>query len=108
MGKTEWLKSLKVGDEVLITEGRFFPTERIGIITNICSDYVEVGTRKIDKIKGYSIKDGWHVEINELTDMKRDELQKEEKISMAKTLMRECARNLSYDNAIKIIGILGG
>jgi len=106
MDERDWMKSLKVGDEVVLS---CFSTKVVCSVDEITKD----GLLKIN---------GWHFDRNgtgnatneklpvfilKITDEAIEEMRQKEAISKARFLLNKTS-NLTYDQAVKVIEMFGG
>ena len=102
----EWIKNLKVGDKVIITTQ--FKEPRIAEVEKITpKGFVKVDGMLFNE-NGSQRTSSWYTSrITECTEEREEALRQKAVIRNARDLMRHCSC-LSYEQAVKIIEILGG
>ena len=101
----EWIKNLKVGDKVILTAQ--FKEPRIAEVEEITpKGFVKVYGMLFNK-NGSQRTSSWYTShITECTEEREEELRQRAVIGNARDLMSRCSF-LSYEQAVKIIEILG-
>lgn len=103
-----WIKELKVGDEVIVESGGWSHRRSIEKVEKINKVTIKVGGSLFSIDSGYERGDGWHkATLYQCTPQAREELRiKQEKDRIAARLIGFPWSRLSYEKLLKVYNIV--
>ena len=101
-----WTGNIKPGDKVIVSIGNLFPWNYVETVDDVTDKHIVIGVNKFRKV-GCIAEGNAQMHLLQATPSLLKEVEEEQTIRKARALMSKVVTNMSFENAVKIIKILG-